>query len=340
MKTRVDINHVIKMRIIVFLILSFPTFSFSQTLVEEIQDSVRKNLLKPLSVSTVTTISSNKTTKSISKVEQFDRNGNLIMQEDLTSYKRSYEYDLVGHLTKIYFYDAKDTSKIEHWRIIEYDTAGRVTSDAFFDSKNVLYHKRVTSYKKENQYLCILVSDGFSPAEKPTISCQRISPIDNNRCVLADYIRYDKDDSIKEIRTSYAKYDSIGRLIENGHIDYSIGAFVFGNANPELHIFDHNNQQRYFQMILDRKFEGINRPYIQYTYDSLGKISDVLEGRRHFHYAYNNLGQLIQVNFIQFEYNDNVTQKFEYNMNGLLIREQLIDPFYELYQEYIYEYFQ
>ncbi|MDQ3140919.1 MAG: hypothetical protein M3Q56_01590 [Bacteroidota bacterium] len=337
METHVAINHGIKVRIIVFLILSFSTFSFSQTLVERIQDSIRKNLIKSLSVSTVTTISFDKTTKSSPRVERYDRNGNLIIEEDLPSYKKSYEYDFVGHVTRIYFYDAKDTSKIEQWRLIEYDSAGRVTSEAYFDSNNVQYHKRVTSYKKDGQYLSISVSDCFSPAEKPTIRYERISPIDNNRCILTDHISYDKHDSIKEIRTSYAKYDTIGRLIENGHIDYSFGAFVFGNANPELHIFDHNNQQCYFQMILNRKFEGIKRPEIQYTYDSLGKISDVIENEQHFHYAYNNLGQLIQVNFIQSEHN--ITQKFEYNMNGLLIHEQLIDPFSEIHREYIYEYF-
>ncbi len=318
-----------------FVCFLIPIVSFSQVLALENLDSLQIKKITELGICTITRLSCDQDTKTVSMTRQFDLYGNSIMNFNSLG-KRTYEYDSVGRLTKAIVYDREDTSHIKSCSLYKYDSSG-VVQQVSCDSIGTFFRDKRTQTRKEGSLTYIQVYTYTKSKLKQQQSLTIVHPQDLHGRSLTHYIIYNQFDNISEIITLYYKRDVNGNLIEIGELDYHRGMMDYTRANKLNPYYYIQNKSAFAQMILSQQFEGEEKAECIYTYDSLNNIIKSYEHNLHYTFTYNSAGQLYQFEFTQFE--KKYIHTYEYNKEGLVVKEKLTNDFGIVDDyEYIYEY--
>jgi len=305
-----------------FLFTSFAlfisTFSFSQSLAGLIQDSINSVIQKRKAVSSVMLQYNSPSTGAVPyTIKKFDHQGNAATIIDVNGKHPSlvtHEYDSQGRLVKKIYHDNRDTSKITSWEVIEYNDT--ITKYYFYKADGSGRLIRSVKNIKEGRFnLTIETHYGVTDT---TVFVSRSSPYGAN-CILTDNISYGKHHNVVNLETYYTKYDTKGKLIEIGKMNYVDSSIAFMKSHPEFMIGLYSGDTTSYQLILDRKFEGEPEIIARYTYDDAGNISTETKafGMDSTCYSYNDRGQVIEARHFGFS---SSIEKYEYDENSLLIR--------------------
>jgi hypothetical protein len=240
----------------------------------------------------------------------------------------AYEYDDADHIVKKAHYGSgsynkNDSANLQYWHTYEYDSAGRILKDTYHSKHGSSLQKSYAYVFSADDRWTYTYSYASDPAKGKSAS--RMHREEQNLWTH-DLIWYDKDDSIFNIKTDYYQYNAQGQLIESGKMNYGSGNSYAAN-----------------QMILDRKLKGVREVAYRYEYDTLGKVHRILNDGNVLVYIYNSKNQVHQAIYhfdkpYPGDSKMSLYVKYEYDANGLLIREIYERPSYEPPEVINYEY--
>jgi hypothetical protein len=202
-----------KALVILLAMLSFPVCSFSQTRTEVLMGADNLKRMLQLGLCTQTAYTVHKGVKTPQTVFKYDTSGFLLMWASAFAGSFNtctYEKDSRGYIARTYYHEVEDTSKVTLWNEYENDSLGNHIKTTSHTPDGKAHVDEVITSRHDGKYDWHFSTryNGFDTIKSATRSCY-----ESKSLWMVDYIYYDKNDSIKEIKTYFSDYDSLGRLV-------------------------------------------------------------------------------------------------------------------------------